>query len=395
MSPSTDLILRRARPVGFGSCAPDAQQDIRVTADGRIAAVAPALPPDDAAETLDLDGAFLSPGWVDLHTHIYYGATDISVRPSEIGAARGVTTLVDAGSAGEANFHGFREYIADRARERVLAFLNIGSIGLVACNRVSELIDMRSIDVDRTFDVIEANRDLIRGVKVRASGVIVGGWGITPVKIAKSVARAAKLPLMVHVGEPPPTLDEVLSVLTPGDIVTHCFNGKRTGNILEDEGLFALAARLAAEGVRLDVGHGAASFSFSVAAESICRGLLPATISTDLHQRNIAGPVWDMATTMSKLLSLGMPFEAVLDAATHGPLAALNLPTEGLLAPGARADFTAFRLAEASVTLPDSMGATTTLNRLFRPAASVIGREVVAAKSAFGLDRPALRGAAQ
>ena len=95
----------------------------------------------------------MSPGWIDLHAHVWYGGTDISIRPSLCGVERGVTTIVDAGSAGEANFHGFREYVIEPARERIKAFLNIGSIGLVACNRVSELIDMRSIDLDRTIAV--------------------------------------------------------------------------------------------------------------------------------------------------------------------------------------------------------------------------------------------------
>ena len=119
----------------------------------------------------------VSPGWVDLHAHVWYGGTDISIRPALCGVERGVTTIVDAGSAGEANFHGFREFVIEPARERIKAFLNIGSIGLVACNRVSELIDIRSIDIDRTLACVEANRDVIVGIKVRASHVILGSWG--------------------------------------------------------------------------------------------------------------------------------------------------------------------------------------------------------------------------
>src|SRR5690606_34565499 len=120
----------------------------------------------------------------------------------EAGLKRGVTAMADAGSAGEATFHGLREYVIERQRETIKAFVNIGSIGLVACNRVPELIDERSIDVDRTLDVIERNRDVVCGVKVRASGVIVGAWGITSMRIAKRVAEIAGLPLMVHIGEP-------------------------------------------------------------------------------------------------------------------------------------------------------------------------------------------------
>ncbi len=213
------------------------------------------------------------------------------------------------------------------ARERIKAFLNIGSIGLVACNRVSELIDMRSIDLDRTIAVVEANRDVIIGIKVRASGVILGAWGMTPVRIAKKVARVLKLPLMVHVGEPPPLYDEILEVLDPGDVVTHCFNGKAGGSIIEDAHLFALAERCASEGIRLDVGHGGASFSFKVAEVAIARGLLPFSISTDLHNRSLDSPVWDMGTTMSKLLAVGMPFEKVIEASTLAPMSVIGMPT--------------------------------------------------------------------
>src|SRR5690606_5798597 len=203
-----------------------AADTIHVGDDGLLRADAAA-----GAETIDCGGAWLSPGWCDLHVHVWHGGTDISVRASEAGRGSGVTALADAGSAGEANFHGLREYVIDPAAETIRAFLNIGSIGLVACNRVSELIDMRSVDVDRTLEVIEANRDVICGVKVRASGVIVGAWGITPAKIAKRVAEIAGLPLMVHIGEPPALIDEIFDILGPGDIITHCFNGKKAGSI--------------------------------------------------------------------------------------------------------------------------------------------------------------------
>ncbi len=372
----TDLLLKNVRPVGFDH-GPE-RTDIRIGADGRIAAVGPDL---TGGETVDLGGAYLSPGWVDLHTHIYHGATDISVRPERIGLASGVTTLVDAGSAGEANFPGFREFIAERAQERVFAFLNIGSIGLVACNRVSEIIDIRSIDIDRTLDCIEANRDLIRGVKIRASHVITGSWGITPVLLAKKVAKLAGLPLMIHVGEPPPLLEEVFPVLTEGDIVTHCFHGKRGANLLEDAELFEWARRMADKGIVMDVGHGAASFSFQVAAASIGRGLLPATISTDLHLRNVDGPVWDLATSMSKLMALGMPLDAVVRAVTVNALKALRLPAEGLLASGARADFTVFTLADRRMASADSRGTPLTLEQLILPSHTVMGRQLRPART--------------
>lgn len=373
------LLLSNVKPVAFGVGTPSGAVDILVGADGRIAAVGPSLEAPAGAQRIDGKGAWVSPGWIDLHAHVWHGGTDISIRPSLCGVERGVTTIVDAGSAGEANFAGFREFVIDRARERIKAFINIGSIGLVACNRVSELIDIRSIDIDRTIACVEQNRDVIIGLKVRASHVILGSWGITPVKVAKKVAKILKLPLMVHVGEPPPLFDEVLEILGPGDVVTHCFNGKAGGSIIEDEDLFQLAERCAGEGIRLDVGHGGASFSFRVAEVAIGRGLLPFSISTDLHNRSLDNPVWDLGTTMSKLLAVGMPFDKVIEATTLAPATVIGLPTTALLAPGTRAEFTVFEVNDADIRIVDSMGDAATLSRLIEPRWTVLGAEAVRA----------------
>ncbi|HBQ35218.1 MAG TPA: amidohydrolase/deacetylase family metallohydrolase, partial [Ochrobactrum anthropi] len=143
------LLITNVKPVAFGVEHSDATTDILVGKDGSISAIGKSLNAPADVERVDGKGAWISPGWVDLHVHIWHGGTDISIRPSECGAERGVTTLVDAGSAGEANFHGFREYIIEPSKERIKAFLNLGSIGLVACNRVPELRDINDIDRDR------------------------------------------------------------------------------------------------------------------------------------------------------------------------------------------------------------------------------------------------------
>ena len=387
--PDTAVLLRSVRPIGFGPAAASHPLDVLIGADGRIVETARTLAAPADARVIEGGGAYVCPGWTDLHAHVWWGGTDISIHVADCGAARGVTTIVDAGSAGEANFAGFREFIIGRARERVRAFLNIGSIGLVACNRVSELTDMRSIDIDRTLACVEANRDVIVGIKVRASHLILGSWGITPVKIAKKVAKILKLPLMVHVGEPPPLYDEVLEILGPGDIVTHCFNGKAGGSILEDEDLFQLAARCASDGIRLDVGHGGASFSFRVAEAAIARGLLPFSISTDLHARSLDGPVWDMATTMSKLLALGMTLEEVVHAVTAAPRSVIGLPSDGLLAPGCPAELTVFDLIDADLPIRDSMGHAARLPRLFEPRFAIMGATVVPASRHAPVPAPA------
>lgn len=365
------LQLTNFRAIGFD----DTAETIFVQDDGLIAGA-----PVDGADVIDCGGAWLSPGWCDLHVHIWHGGTDISVRPQEAGRATGVTAMADAGSAGEAAFHGLREYIIEPGQETIRAFLNIGSIGLVACNRVSELVAPDcSIDVDRTIAVAEANRDVICGIKVRASGVITRGWGISPAKIAKRVAEILDLPLMVHVGEPDPLIDEVLEILTPGDIVTHCFNGKKAGSIGDTPRVFELAKRLANEGVLMDIGHGQASFSFDMARRALSDGLRPFSISTDLHLRNIKGPVHDMATTMSKLMAVGMSFEEVVACVTERPRPLLGLGARDGLTPGRKADFTLFELSQVPEIATDSLGATLEIGEFFEPKMTVIGNSVQSA----------------
>lgn len=373
------MLLANVKPMAFGAGAPNGPIDILINADGRIAETGPSLAVSADIKRIDGKGAWISPGWIDLHVHIWHGGTDISLRPSECGAERGVTTMVDAGSAGEANFHGFREYIIEPSRERIKAFINLGSIGLVACNRVAELRSIQDINLDRILEVYAENSEHIVGIKVRASHVITGSWGVTPVKLGKKIAKILKIPMMVHVGEPPALYDEVLEILGPGDIVTHCFNGKAGSSIMEDEDLFDLAERCAGEGIRLDIGHGGASFSFKVAEAAINRGLLPFSISTDLHNHSMNFPVWDLATTMSKLLVVGMPFEKVVEAVTQAPASVIKLPMENRLAVGERADFTIFDLVDSDIEATDSNGDVSVLTRIFEPRYAVIGAEAITA----------------
>jgi dihydroorotase len=248
---------------------------------------------------------------------------------------------------------------------------------LVNANRVSELSDVNSFDIDKTIECAEANRDVIVGIKVRASHVILGTQGMTPVRLAKKVAHILKLPLMVHVGEPPPLYDEVLEVLGAGDVVTHCFNGKKGGSLAEDDDLFRLAARCAAEGIRLDIGHGAASFSFRVGEIAIKRGLPPFSISTDLHKYSIDGPVWDMATTMSKVHAIGLGLEEVIRAVTVAPMSVVGLSSDSLLAPGKRAEFTIFDVVDSDAEVCDSMRATIRIRRMIEPRMTVLGTDTI------------------
>ncbi|MBO9605617.1 MAG: amidohydrolase/deacetylase family metallohydrolase [Paenibacillaceae bacterium] len=371
------LLLKQATLFGFGfggasAAEPASVVDILIDEHGFVAAVGPTLVPPADAEVIDLRGCHLSPGWIDMHAHVYDGVSNIGLNPDDIGPATGVTGIVDAGSAGAANYAGLRDYVIAPRPYPIVAFLNVGLIGLTYASQVSELDSMDKLNVDRLLACIDANRDTIKGIKLRASGVILRGWGIDIVKLARRAADEADLPLMIHVGEPLPLLEDILDVLAEGDIVTHIYHGKRFG-LFNRRGLIPQAERARERGVLFDVGHGAASFSFAVAERAIALGFTPHTIGTDLHARNIGGPVWDMPATMSKLLAAGLPLADVIRASSTVPAGLLGLETyaNGLI--GAPARFTAFDLTREPVEVVDSEGAARTLNTFIRPRAAIVG----------------------
>tara|TARA_A100001015_G_scaffold272906_1_gene327860 strand:+ start:1250 stop:2386 length:1137 start_codon:yes stop_codon:yes gene_type:complete len=367
------MIIRKVTPLKSPSTGSQ-PIDLEIE-DGKITRLGPQLDNSKGLQEYAFENALISKGWVDLHVHVYFGATDISIRPEQAGLETGVTTLVDCGSAGEANFVGFSEFIAKQAKERLFAFLNIGSIGLVACNRISELsLGFRSVNVERTLKTIENYPDLIRGIKCRASQVITGDLGAEAVRVARKVARVAGLPLIVHVGEPPPLLEDVLDLLEEGDVVTHAFHGKHGGNLMEDPRSLAAVHEARARGVLLDVGHGAASFSFKVMRFAREQGIETDLISTDLHRNSIKGPAYDLPTTLSKLLNLGMPLEQVISAGSTRPSSFLD-PTEGedWLKVGQNADLTVFRVDDANISVEDSLGDHLTLTQLIHPLLAVQG----------------------
>ncbi|WP_433826190.1 amidohydrolase family protein [Actinoplanes sp. CA-015351] len=295
---------------------------------GRIAAIGPDLP-RDARHITDVTGRLVTPGLIDLHTHV--GPGYWSIDPDPIAWYSGVTTWVDAGSAGAYTLAGLRR-VSTEATVRVPALLNISAVGLAG--RTGECRDLANCDVALAIDTIAANRDLIHGIKVRIDTETVGANGIEPLRRGLAAADACGVPVMVHIGTVPPALDEVLDLLRPGDIVTHCASGIAAP--------LGPAVRAASErGVLLDLGHGSGGFAFDILEAQLDAGLRPYTISTDLHARSLHGPVFDLPTTMAKLLAVGVPLPEVIAAATTHPAAALGLPG-GKLTVGTPADVAIF-----------------------------------------------------
>jgi dihydroorotase len=324
--------------------------------DGRIAVIQPGLPRSGASTCVDATGCWVTPGLIDIHAHVYAGCTSWGIRPDPACLRSGVTTVVDAGSAGWTMLPGFRWYVAEPAATRVLCFLHISGIGLVN-GWIGEMRVLSYGDPEAVGLLAAEQVDLVVGIKVRNGADQVGENGAEPTRLAVRAAELARLPLMVHIGRGTP-LPEVLELLRPGDIVTHCFQG-RGDIILDDAGRvqpYVTAAR--ERGIVMDVGHGAGSFRWDVAERALAQGFLPDVISTDLHAYNLYGPTFDMVTTMSKFLYLGLSPEAVVTAATLAPARVIRRPDLGSLAVGGEADLAILRLEEGEVTLWDTHGGT-------------------------------------
>lgn len=312
----------------------------------------------------------IGPGWVDLHVHAYDGMTSLSLPPDDIGLRSGVHVLADAGSAGQATLDGLVRYVMPAARVRMRAWLNIGSHGLVD---MRETAHASLMDVDATLAAIARHPDVVCGVKVRSSGAIVGGMGLQPLQLGRLVAREAGLPLLVHIGEAPPLVDDVLDLLDDGDVVTHCFHGKTGTPWCPDGRPSPALARALDRGVLLDVGHGAMGFRFPVAEAAVAAGFAPHTVSTDLHVRNVRGPVHDMPTTLTKLLACGMPLADVVAAVTTSPRRILRMPEPWLGDDGSVRHATVFRLAAtADRTYRDAAGEERVPVRHIVPVATVV-----------------------
>jgi dihydroorotase len=334
---------------------------------GRIAAIDPG--PDAAAtQRVDIGGALIVPGLIDLHVHVYDGGTSLGVRPEVAADASAATTLVDAGSAGAANFRGFREHIIASAESRILAFLNIsfaGIFGFGADFSVGEGMDARLLQTVECRAAIEANRDLIVGIKARVGPSSSGDNGLLPLELALDVAAEMGLPVMVHIERAPPELTEVLGRLRPGDILTHCC--RPLPNAVADAGGDILPGCLQARdhGVKFDTGHGRGSFSFASFRRMRDAGFLPDIVSSDIHAFNHRQRGVELITTMSKLLALEVPLETVVQLATANPAQALRRPDLGRIAVGAAGDVSVLALVAGPVTFADSTGEELAADRRF------------------------------
>ena len=368
-----DLLVRGGRVVD-----PDRQlsdyRDVAISG-RRIARVAPRIEEKEARQVLDARGKIVTPGLIDVHVHVYDGVAPLGIPADPTCIAKGVTTVLDAGSAGAHTFPGLRKYVINVVDTRVYALLNISVIGQSTVSTDhpwGELLDLRYANPKLAIRTIEQNRDVVLGVKIRLTRNIAGDHDLKALALAREAADAVHLPLMVHIGGSHSPLPDILAMLKSGDVVTHSFRGG-DGGILDSKDRVLPAVRAAVErGVHLDVGHGAGSFSFRTAEKALRQGVLPGTISSDVHQFNVNGPVFDLATTLSKFLHLGLTLEQVVERASTNAARAFGLPQGlGTLREGAEADVAVFEMAEGAFEYADSLGDRRIGNRKLRPVATV------------------------
>jgi dihydroorotase len=368
----------------------DGLREVAIAGD-RIAVVAERLPPHTAGRVIDATGHLVTPGLIDLHAHLFWGRDYFGIDADSLAWRCGVTTWIDSGSAGAFSIPGFREYVVRRSTVRIFAYINISYLGIAGLN-YDEYCNPKACDVPLLARVVEANRDLIVGIKVRMGKEGVCYPGLRPLHKAVEAAEVTGLPIMCHISNTPPSIERVLALLRPGDIVTHAYTGGGE-RLIDDRGRIRSAALRAREaGIRFDIGHGAGSFSFESAEVLARHGFWPDTISTDLHQISLVGPnlVEDqelmprirgdgtpqltLLTVMTKFLFLGMPLTEVIRATTAAPAEAIGRRGElGTLQPGSVADVAILSVEPGSVELVDIQGNRRQFDRMIHAIRTFVG----------------------
>ncbi|WP_397570559.1 amidohydrolase/deacetylase family metallohydrolase [Schlesneria sp. T3-172] len=360
-----DVLLKGARVVD-PSQELDGCFDVAILG-GRIAALLdPASTPLESAAAIrvvDVRGKIVVPGLIDFHVHVFPGVSHFGIDPDPTCLARGVTTVLDFGTAGGLIFDGFRQFVIDEAQTRVLALLHIAGQGLIGSvgspPLLGELHDLRYCDLDTLERTYSKHRDVILGVKIRCTADLAEGGRNEAggLEMARKGADLLNLPLVIHSPNSSLSIEHVLDRMKPGDVLTHCYHGKDCGLVDQKLKIPATIRDKLQSGVLLDVGHGFSSFNFSVARSLLDQEVLPDFISSDIHFYNLHGPVYDLLTTMDKFLHLGMPLAEVIRRTTQTPAKFLGRQDDlGTLKPGAIADITVLELQEGEFVLEDSEG---------------------------------------
>lgn len=360
-APSFDWLIRGGRVIDPANNV-DEVADVAIRS-GRIAAVGSNLDPSLAKHVYDARGKYVVPGLVDLHVHGFPHVTPTGIDVDEYCLRRGVTTAVDAGSAGYYTFPGFRAFAVEQFKTRLLAFVHIGGAGLVFAGlggdagSLGELDLLTVANVDQCVACGEENRDIVVGVKIRlsASCAADGRHEAEGFRRAEEAARQLGLPLMTHHSFSTVPLEDCPGNMKAGDIYTHCFHGFPSTIIdPETRRVHPVVKHARQEGVLMDIGNGQGSFTWTAAEIALGEGFLPDTISTDLHSGCAPGPAYDLPTVMTRLLHLGMSMQELVERTTINPARAIGWDDRiGTLGVGREADVTVLAVHDVDVELED------------------------------------------
>ena len=333
--------------------------DLRFT-DGKVAAIGDQLTGGPGTEVRDVAGKIVTPGLIDLHTHVYWGGTSIGVDAVELARKSATATFIDAGTAGAGNFPGFRKHVIEPALPvRILPLLNVSYAGIFAFSStvmIGECEDLRLLDLRECVRVVRENTDLIVGIKVRVGRNASGNSGVAPLDMALEVAEETGLPLMAHLDHPPPSRLDVMGRMRKGDILTHCFRPFPNAPSLPGGGVRPEVAAARARGVMFDIGHGAGSCGFGTSRAMLAAGFKPDVISSDVHILSINGPAFDLLHTLGKFHALGMSLPEVVACATVHAARAIRRPEIGTLKPGSLGEASIFEVITEPTEYRDVLG---------------------------------------
>ncbi|MCC6585090.1 MAG: amidohydrolase/deacetylase family metallohydrolase [Bryobacterales bacterium] len=333
--------------------------------DGKIAAVEDSIAADRAYEVIDAKGLLVTPGLVDLHTHVFYGAA-FGLHADPIAARSGVTTWVDAGTFSHDMTLGFRKFTVEPSKARIFGFVYTYQNNR---NVAADPIKFAKSTMKQTGEAVVNNRDIMIGVKVQVGFNMSGKYSFDIFKIARDICDTFQIPMMAHISFAPPETEEIMPLMRAGDVVTHCYNGHTLGIVEKEAARLKPGVKEARDrGVIFDLGHGLGSFNFAAAKRALDAGFVCDTISTDIYPPNVNGPVFDLPTTMMKMMYLGMSFDDALLRVTANPARIVNsqmvrVPKLGSLEVGAPGDVALLGIEEGQFTLVDSQRNTVTTDK--------------------------------
>lgn len=343
--------------------------------DGVVHAIGDNIEGGPGTDIRDVSGRIVTPGLIDLHTHVYDGGTSLGINAEEFCRTSAVTTAVDTGSAGPGNFAGFRDHVIRPSRVRILAYLHVSHAGIPYFSQnvmIGESEDIRKMDPRAAAEVADANRDTIVGIKIRLGRHASGQQGMSPFEFAIQTAEEVGMPMMVHIDEPPPSYEEVISRMRPGDVLTHCFRPFPNSPITVQGTVKKAVLDARERGILFDIGHGKGSFSFKTARAMLANGFLPDTISSDVHTLCIEGPAFDQVTTLSKFLCMGVDLPTVIKLSTETAGMALQRPELGTLKPGSPGDASILSVDEGAFEYVDVLGEVMTGDRKINARGAVV-----------------------